>query len=163
MQRVPEPSPQIGGNPVVSELISWIAHERDAEWVAKLAVLRAHELEDIAYLGASVREHQRHAEELAQLLRATRARVPIPDGAVFLTRDPHVIGALSEPDAVLRALRDLEGARIVRYEERRRGGADPRHLLDVLLDRHLAAARVRWAWLARRSTRAPPPPVERPR
>ena len=131
MDRVPEST--------VDELLQWIAYERDAAWAAKLAVLRASGLRDIAHFGVCVREHERHAEELAQLVRAVDRRRAIPTEPVFVTRDPFVVGDLDDGRAVLRAVADLERARIARYEERRRGYS----VLDALLERHLHDARAR--------------------
>jgi hypothetical protein len=65
MDRVPE-SPA-----TTAELLRWIAYERDAAWTAKLAILRARRREDIAHFGACLREHDRHAGELALLARLT--------------------------------------------------------------------------------------------
>jgi hypothetical protein len=58
----------------VDELLRRIAYERDAAWAAKHAVLRVSGMKEIAHFGACVREHARHAEELAQLVRAVDRR-----------------------------------------------------------------------------------------
>jgi hypothetical protein len=60
-----------------------------------------------------------------------------------VTRDPHVVGALSHADDVLAAMVRLEAARIVRYESHERRAGD----LHVVLERHLRAAHARLAWL----------------
>jgi hypothetical protein len=141
----------------VGELLQWIACERDAAWAAKLAILRARALEDISYFGACLREHDRHAEELAQLVRAASPRQEIPQGPCFVVRDALVVGALEREDAVLDAMKGLEEERIERYERRLRcGDRAPLTLLDALLERHLTDARSRRdALQRRRNTREP--------
>jgi hypothetical protein len=131
MDRVPEPT--------VEDLLHWIACERDAEWAAKLAVLRTRDFQEIAHLGACVREHARHAEELAQLVRAVDRYREVPTEPTFVTRDAFVVGDLAEGQGVLLALAGLEGARIARYELRERRYS----VLDALLERHLQDARSR--------------------
>jgi len=131
MDRVPEST--------VDELLQWIAYERDAAWAAKLSVLRVRGFREIAHFGACVREHERHAEELAQLVRAVDRRREIPTEPAFVTRDAFVVGDLDDGRAVLHAMAGLEHARIARYEERRRGYS----VLDALLERHLHDARAR--------------------
>jgi hypothetical protein len=135
----------------VGELLRWVAYERDAAWAARLAVLRVGRLEDIAHFGACLREHDRHAEELAQLVRATSPRQEIPDGPCFVVRDAFVVGALDGDGDVLSAMKALEEERIARYERRPRGdGGSPRTMLDALLERHLVEARSRRDALERR-------------
>ncbi len=143
MVRVPERS--------IDELLLWIAYERDAAWATKLAILRAKTREDIALLGAHLREHERHADELAQVVRAAEPRRTIPDEPSFVTRDAHVIGALDGDEPVLAAMMELEAMRVARGE-RRAGRATNGHgsMVDALLERHLADARARLAALRRR-------------
>jgi len=145
MDRVPES--------LVGELIQWVAYERDAAWAAKLAILRVRRREDIALLGEVLREHDRHADELSQVVRASspRPEVSLPDGPCFVTRDAFVIGALDREDAVLDALEYLELVRIERYEQRRRRlERTVPSTLDAVLERHLADARARLVALQRR-------------
>jgi len=131
MDRVPEPT--------VEDLLHWIACERDAQWAAKLAVLRTRDFQELAHLGACVREHERHADELAQLVRAVDRHCEIPTEPAFVTRDAFVVGDLAEGQGVLQALAGLERARIARYELRERRYS----VLDALLERHLQDARSR--------------------
>ena len=149
MQRVPE-------QPAPAELLPWIAYERDAAWAAKLAILRLKRVADIAHFGACLREHDRHTDELGQLLRASDPRLDVRREPFFATRDPHAIGALSNAEAVIDAMVVLEEARIARYESRRpRRDREPHFMLDALLDRHAVDARQRLAWLRDRvKTRA---------
>ncbi len=130
----------------VDELLQWIGYERDAAWAAKLAVLRVGGRDDIAHFGACVCEHERHAEELTQLVRAVDREREIPDEPPFVTRDAFVVGDLDEGGPVLDAMARLEGARIARYELRRRDAS----VLDALLERHLHDARARLAALLKR-------------
>jgi hypothetical protein len=139
MQNAPEPEQQY-----IGELVDHVARERDAAWAAKLAILRVRRLEDIAFLGACLREHERHAEEIAQLARAAGANGAIPREACFVTRDPHIVGAIADADAVIDTMRGLEHARIERYEQQRRStDGEMRRTLDALLERHLLDARAR--------------------
>jgi hypothetical protein len=131
MGRVPEST--------VEHLLHWIACERDAAWAAKLAVLRTRDFQEIAHFGACVREHERHADELAQLVRAIDRYREIPAEPAFVTRDAFVVGDLAEGDGVLQAVAGLERARIARYELRARRYS----VLDALLERHLQDARTR--------------------
>jgi hypothetical protein len=136
----------------VSELLTWIAYERDAAWAAKLAILRMTRREDIAMFGEHLREHDRHASELAQLVRAADPRCAVPDEPQFLVRDALVIGALDGDEAVVAAMKSLEESRIARYERRgRRTPAAPTTMPDAMLDRHLADARARLAGLRHRA------------
>jgi ferritin-like metal-binding protein YciE len=139
----------------VDELVQWIAAERDAAWAAKLAILRMRTREDIALFGAHLREHDRHAEELAHLVRIAEPRREIPREPTFVRRDALVIGALDRDQAVIAAMRDIEATRIARYEERARrarsGRSEPARIADALLDRHLADARARLAAVEHRS------------
>jgi hypothetical protein len=145
MDHVPESS--------VDELLRWIAAERDAAWAAKLAILRVQTREDIALLAAHLQEHERHAQELAQLVRAAEPRRSIPTEPGFVTRDAHIIGALDRDDAVIEAMTSIEAARIARYERRsrqvKRDRDAPSSLVDALLERHLDDARARLAALER--------------
>ncbi|HEX8795266.1 MAG TPA: hypothetical protein VF765_30165 [Polyangiaceae bacterium] len=130
------------------DFLRWLGYERDAAWATKLAILRLDRLEDIERFGAFLTEHQDHAAELALLLRATDPRCEIPDEPPFITRDAHVIGGIVDPDKVIAATRTLEVSRIARYEERpRRGRDEPHRVLDAVLERHVADARLRLAWL----------------
>jgi hypothetical protein len=147
----------------IAELLRWIAFERDAAWAAKLAILRMQTRDDIALFGGFLREHDRHAEELAQLVRAADPRRDIPDEPAFVTREALVIGALDRDEAVIAAMRAIEGARIARYERReRRTEGEPASLMDALLERHrldaqarLVALKYRWsAAVARREVAA---------
>jgi hypothetical protein len=140
MAHVPEPG-------ITAELLCWIAYERDAAWTAKLAILRARRIEDIAHFGACLREHDRHASELAQLVRASSPRVAIPVEPTFVTNEPDVIGAIDDGQALIDAMERLERARIERYAEGRPGLAEGTALLDRLLERHQGDARVRLAAL----------------
>jgi hypothetical protein len=139
----------------VDELVHWIAAERDAAWAAKLAILRMRTREDIALFGAHLREHERHADELAHLVRAAEPRRDVPREPTFVTRDALVVGALDRDHAVMAAMRDVEATRIARYEERPRRAKsesnEPASIADALLDRHLADARARFATLEQRS------------
>ncbi len=135
----------------IRELLTWIAYARDAAWAAKLAILRMTRGEDIALFGEHLREHDRHATELAQLVRAAEPRRTVPDEPQFLVRDALVIGALDRDEAVIAAMVGIEETRIARYEQRGRCpvGA-PTSMIDALLERHLADARGRFAALRRR-------------
>ncbi len=147
MTRVPDCCP----DSEVAEIRRWIGYERDAGWTARLAVLRLEQRDDIARLGSHVCEHDRHAEELGQLLQAADPRWPVAREPPFLTGEAHVIGALARPDAVLDALAAIEGERVARYErERSRGKDGLRRLLDALLERHELDACKRLAWLTAR-------------
>jgi hypothetical protein len=153
MDRVPEST-------TAAEILQWIAYERDAAWTAKLAILRARRREDIAYFGASLREHDRHTAELALLARLTDSATEVPMEPAFVTAEPFVIGAIDDGGALVEAVDRLERGRIARYEQRRRGSdGEPGSVLDGLLERHLADARARLASLrglrqARRSIAA---------
>lgn len=147
MEKVPE----VHG--AAFELLRWIGYERDAAWATKLAILRLDRREDIDRFGAFLVEHDRHSAELAHLLRATDSRCEIPEEPPFSTRDPHVIGGLVDPDTVIVATSALEASRIARYDARPRHGDDvPRRMLDAVLERHAAAARLRLAWLTDRGS-----------
>jgi hypothetical protein len=151
MDRVPESFATV-------EILQWIAYERDAAWTAKLAILRARRREDIAHFGASLREHDRHAGELAMLARLTDPAAQVPTDPCFVTEEPFVVGAIDDPATLVEAMDRLEAVRIDRYEQRRRGvDGGPGSLLDRLLERHLADTRARLASLrdlreARRSS-----------
>jgi hypothetical protein len=157
MEHVPES--------LVEELVQWIAAERDAAWAAKLAILRMNTREDIALFGAHLREHDRHADELTHLVRRVEPRRNIPRDPSFLTRDAFVVGALDRDETVIDAMRDIEAARIVRYERRPRvaktGGHEPASIVDAVLERHLADARARLDALEQRSRVAPHASVRR--
>jgi hypothetical protein len=131
----------------VDELVHWIAAERDAAWAAKLAILRMQTREDIALFGAHLREHDRHADELAQLVRAVEPRRDIPREPSFVTRDALVVGALDRDQAVIEAMLGIEASRIARYEQRprhaSRDGSGAASIVDALMDRHLADAKAR--------------------
>jgi hypothetical protein len=145
MEKVPESAA------AVQELLRWIGYERDAAWATKLAILRLDRREDIELFGAFLAEHERHAAELGQLLRATDPGSEVPDEPAFITRDPHVIGGLVDSDTVIAATSVLEASRIARYDERSRRRDDaPRRVLDAVLERHAVDARVRLAWLTDR-------------
>jgi hypothetical protein len=140
-----------GSSALLHELYSWIRCERDAAWATKLAILRVERREDIAHFGACLHEHDRHAAELGQLLRTAVPSSELPCEPSFVTREPFVIGALSEGEAVVAAMRDLEASRVGRYDSRtRRGQDEPLRMLDALLERHAANARRRLAWLTGR-------------
>jgi hypothetical protein len=148
-ERVPE-----SAESCVAELLRWIAYERDAAWAAKLAILRMQTRDDIALFGTFLREHDRHAEELAQLVRAAAPGHDIPDEPPFITREALVIGALDRDEAVIAAMRAIEGARIMRYERReRRVEGEPSSLMDALLERHRVDAQARLVALKRRMGR----------
>lgn len=149
MERVPESAASL-------ELLQWIGYERDAAWAAKLAILRLDRREDIDRFGAFLAEHDRHAVEISQLLHAADPRCDVPDEPPFITRDPHVIGGLVEPDSVIAAMSALEASRIARYDARPlRSHDEPHRMLDAVLERHAVDARLRLAWLTdRRSSRS---------
>jgi hypothetical protein len=150
MEKVPESAG------AAFELSQWIGYERDAAWATKLAILRLDRREDIELFGAFLAEHERHATELAQLLRATDPRSEIPDEPPFITRDPHVIGGLLDSETVIAATRVLEASRMARYNARpRRPDDGPHRVLDAVLERHAVDARLRFARLTdRRSSRS---------
>jgi hypothetical protein len=153
MQRVPDS----WTNGLSGEISRWIAFERDAAWAAKLAILRLARCDDIERFGACLREHDRHADELGQLLRATDRASEAPSEPCFVSRDAHAIGAAEDAGDVLDAMRALETERIRRYETRpARVDDEPHRLLDALLERHAVDARSRLTWLEdrRRSRRA---------
>jgi hypothetical protein len=131
MDRVPEGS--------LRELLQWVAYERDAAWAAKLAVLRARDLDEVAYFGACVREHERHAEELTQLVRAVDRGREVSSDPPFVTRDALDVGDVDAGHGVLAAVARLEHARVARYEQRTRSAS----VIDALLERHLQDARAR--------------------
>jgi hypothetical protein len=139
----------------VEDLVQWIAAERDAAWAAKLAILRMTTREDIALFGAHLREHDRHADELACVVRTAEPRRDIPREPSFVTRDALVVGALDRDQAVIEAMRDIEATWIARYERRprlaKKEGHEPANIVDALLDRHLADARARLETLEQRS------------
>jgi hypothetical protein len=149
MEKVPESAT------AVQELLRWIGYTRDAAWATKLAILRLERREDIERFGSFLAEHERHATELGQLLRAAEPGSEIPGEPPFITRDPHVIGALVDPDTVIAAMSVLEVSRIARYDARRRHrDHEPHRVLDAVLERHSVDARLRLAWLTdRRSSR----------
>jgi hypothetical protein len=137
-----------------ADLLRWIAYERDAAWTAKLAILRARRIEDVTHFGACLREHDRHADELAKLVRVSRPAVEIPMEPTFVTKEPFVVGAIDNGRALVEAMEGLERVRVDRYDQRHRGGAQPATLVDGLLDRHQADACARLASLMRlRETR----------
>ena len=138
MEKVPESAG------AALELLRWIGYERDAAWATKLAILRLDRREDIERFGAFLAEHERHVAELGQLLRATEPGCEVPDEPPFITRDPHVIGALHDADSVIVATRVLEVSRIARYDANpRHHDHEPRRVLDALLERHAVDARLR--------------------
>jgi hypothetical protein len=146
-----ELGPEATPDSLLSELHHWIACERDAAWAAKLAILRLERSDDITQFGRYLREHERHADELAQLLGAGSGRPGVPREPCFVTRDPHVIGATDSGDAVLDAMIDLEVTRLARYEAHGQSGDDrARGRLDAILERHAVDARERLAWLRSR-------------
>jgi hypothetical protein len=134
-------------SPVVQDLLMSAAHERDAAWAAKLAILRLRRVEHIAFLGECLRQHDLHARELASLVRAADRRVPVPSEPRFLTPDALVIGALDDADRVLAALEELEAQRIRRYEARL--GRQHPGTVGAVLGRHYDAARARLVQLQR--------------
>jgi hypothetical protein len=137
-------------SPAAAELLQWVAYERDAAWTAKLAILRARRIEDIAHFGACLREHDRHADELAQLARLTSPGCEAPVEPTFVTKEPFIVGAIDAERALVDAMERLERMRIDRYEQRSRGGVgQPATLADGLLERHQADARARLASLQR--------------
>ena len=132
-----------------TDLVEWIAYERDAAWTAKLAILRA-KREDIAHFGACLREHERHADELARLARMDDRSASIPTEATFVTREPHVVGAIADGYTLLEAMEQLETVRVRRYETR--GPvvtADLATMIEGVLERHCADARARLACVRR--------------
>jgi hypothetical protein len=149
MEKVPESAT------AVHELLQWIGYARDAAWATKLAILRLAHREDIERFGSFLAEHDRHATELGQLLRAAAPGSEVPGEPPFITRDPHVIGALSDADTVIAASSALEISRIARYDARpRHPDHEPHRVLDAVLERHAVDARLRLAWLTdRRSSR----------
>jgi hypothetical protein len=137
-------------SPAKSHIVQWIEYERDAAWTAKLAILRASRCEDIAHFGECLREHERHADELAVLARMADRTAQIPTEPTFVTGDPFVVGAIEGGRALLEAMERLEVVRIERYACRSPAGADqPASMLNGLLDRHLADARARLGRLRR--------------
>jgi hypothetical protein len=134
-----------------SEIIQWIAFERDAEWASKIAILRAKPFDAIAHFGRCRQEHERHAEELAELAKELVPNEDIPTRPQFLTRDALVVGALEDEATLIDTMERLEWTRIGRYEKRRcrrAAGAQPAPL-DGLLERHLNDTRDRLASLRR--------------
>lgn len=150
MAKVPESAA------TVVELQRWIGYERDAVWATKLAILRLERREDIELFGAFLAEHERHSTELGQLLRMADPGCESADEPPFITRDPHVIGGLSDAEGVLAASIALEASRVRRYEARpRRRDDGPHRMLDAVLERHAVDAQLRLAWLTdRRSSRS---------
>jgi hypothetical protein len=137
----------------LDQAAAWLDRERDAAWTAKLAVLRVERIADIVHLGDCLRDHQRHIAELAVVARASGCS--LDSGSLlepsFATREPHVVGALLESDAVLAALESIEAARVARYLSRgpvATTGAPS--VLDRALERHLSDAQARLQWLRRR-------------
>jgi hypothetical protein len=137
----------------VDDILPWISRECDAVWTAKLVILRVKDLDAIAHFGACLREHERHAEELAQLLPATirvhaqaNSREPR-----FVTHEPHLIGSLTSSHDLLGAMEAIEMARIAHYPPRRRWvDLRSRRTLQWLLERHACDAGGRLDWLRRR-------------
>ncbi len=142
MERVPEPH-------APSHVLHWIAYEHDAAWTAKLAILRAAHKDDIAHFGACLREHERHAAELARLARMNDRHAPLPTDATCVTGEPHVVGAVADGRALLETMDDLEAARVRRYEAHRAHGTHASEGLAAVLERHLADARARLEALRR--------------
>jgi hypothetical protein len=131
-----------------TNLLRWVAYERDAAWTARLAILRASRCEEIRHFGDCLREHNRHAEELVALARLADRTASVPKEASFITGDPFVVGAIDDACALLDAMERLEAARIDRYVRRCGPYADqPAAMLQGLLTRHLADARSRLARL----------------
>jgi hypothetical protein len=128
------------------EALRWLAYDRDAAWTAKLAILGAPCREDIAHFGMCLREHDRHADELAALVHVTSPHADIPTEPTFLTADASLVAAIRERNVLLDAFDRIEVGRVERYGRRRRGG-DAR--LEALLDVHLTETRVRLATLRR--------------
>ena len=148
MDLVPESAPHSS----VDDLLTWISCECDAVWTAKLVILRVKDLDVIAHFGACLREHERHADELAQLLPATirvhaqaNSREPR-----FVTHEPHLVGSLTSGHDLLGAMEAIEIARIARYPRRRSVDLPSRRTLHWVLARHATDARVRLDWLRRR-------------
>ena len=143
---IEEPEPD--GRCAVEDVSKWLACERDAAWTAKLVILRVERLDDIRHFGDCLRDHERHIDELAGLTRIRGAELREPS---FVTREPHVIGALVESTSVLAAMGALEVARVVRYRSHDATlRAETRSALDRLLARHRIDAEARLRWLARR-------------
>jgi hypothetical protein len=131
-----------------SDLLRWVAYERDAAAAAKLAILRAAGCESIRHFGACLREHDRHAEELAAWAGAQGRRISPRAEARFVTTEPLAIGDVDSGEALLDAMDRLETVRIDRYLARRAArGGEPASTFDGLLDRHLADAYARLARL----------------
>jgi hypothetical protein len=151
----------------IGELVQWISAERDAAWAAKLAILRVRTREDIALFGAHLREHDRHADELAHLVRRAEPRHDIPREPSFVTSDALVVGALDRDHEVIEAMKNIEATRIARYERRPRLAKTVGHdcerasVVDALLEQHLADARARLEALEQRSRVAPHASVRR--
>ncbi len=132
------------------DLLDWIAYERDAAWTAKLAILRAERLEDIAHFGACLREHDRHADELVRLARASDRRASVPTDATFVTDEPHLVGSLHGGRALLETMERVEAVRVDRYLARiPLASGESMTMLHGILQRHLADARGRLAALGR--------------
>jgi hypothetical protein len=152
MNHVPERL-SLGERSLADELLRWIDYETDAAYAAKLAILRLRDASDIAIAGVWLRDHVRHADELAQLVRALAPERVVALEPSLSTRDAFVIGALSDADAdaVLEALRAIDRARAARYATRPRiCEADGALLVDALLVRHAHDAAARIAWLDER-------------
>jgi hypothetical protein len=142
---------------LADEIARWIAHERDAAYAAKLAILRLERCEDIAHFGRVLGEHERHADELGGLLRATRPDARPSREPSFATREAHVIGALRDGERILAEMAKIESTRIARYRDRpRRKDDEPHRMLDAVLERHLGDARARVAWLEKRRAASRP-------
>lgn len=137
-----------GFETAASESLHWIRLECDAAWASKLAILRVDRREDIFHFGTCLREHEMHAAELRQLLRAVDPDREAPQDPPFVARDAYVIGALDGAEAVIAAMHAIEASRIHCYDRRTgRGQDEPHRTLDALLARHAADARQRLAWL----------------
>ena len=131
-----------------SNLLRWVAYERDAAAAAKLAILRASGCESIRHFGACLREHDRHAAELAVWAGAHGHPSSPRAEARFVTTEPLAIGDVDGGQALLDAMDRLETGRIDRYLARRAARAgEPASTFDALLDRHLADAYARLARL----------------
>jgi hypothetical protein len=137
----------------VDETLNWIARERDAVWTAKLVILRVAKVDDIVHFGVCLREHERHIGELFQVACAfgvALERAPLAEPS-FVTREPHVIGALADSELVLNAMERIEAARNLRYATHRALDNEPsHHVLARVLARHRCDASARLEWLHRR-------------
>jgi hypothetical protein len=138
---------------MLDEAVESIARERDACWTAKLVILRVDKVEDIRHFGECLREHDAHIGELARLGRANGALLDptVPSEPSLVTKEPHVIGALRESEAILEAMEAIESTRTASYLARRPSALrSARRGLDTILERHFIDAQSRLMWLRRR-------------